>query len=147
MLLYEEILYEYIEFKKPKKKTEKGKILEIIYAKLIRVISKIKNLYGFVKKLGLLNCILLFISKAKQFLLDGGFFCMIVIFAALNAILVFQFNIDMPIETAAITTIIIFFILVFLYKPINHQITHQETINYIENFIKTFITANNKEKI
>ena len=63
MLLYEEILYEYIEFKKPKKKTEKGKILEIIYAKLIRVISKIKNLYGFVKKLGLLNCILLFISK------------------------------------------------------------------------------------
>ena len=97
MLLYEEILYEYIEFKNPKKKTEKGKILEIIYAKLIRVISKIKNLCGFVKKLGLLNCILLFISKAKQFLLDGGFFCMIVIFAALNEILVFQFNIDMTI--------------------------------------------------
>ena len=43
MLLYEEILYEYIEFKNPKKKTEKGKILEIIYAKLIRVISKIKK--------------------------------------------------------------------------------------------------------
>lgn len=147
MLLYEEILYEYIEFKNPKKKTEKGKILEIIYAKLIRVISKIKNLCGFVKKLGLLNCILLFISKAKQFLLDGGFFCMIVIFAALNAILVFQFNIDMPIETAAIITIIIFFILVCIYKPINHQITHQETINYIENFIKTFITTNNKERI
>lgn len=47
MLLYEEILYEYIEFKNPKKKTEKGKILEIIYAKLIRVISNFKNLLNF----------------------------------------------------------------------------------------------------
>ena len=58
MLLYEEILYEYIEFKNPKKKTEKGKILEIIYAKLIHVFSKIKTLWGFVKDLGLLNFII-----------------------------------------------------------------------------------------
>ena len=54
---------------------------------------------------------------------------------------------DRNIREQTLTTIIIFFILVFLYKPINHQITHQETINYIENFIKTFITANNKERI
>lgn len=136
MLLYEEILYEYIEFKKPKIQTEKEKIKDTI-----------KNLIDYLREIGIHNFILLFASKTKQFLLDGGFFCMIVIFVALNVILVFQFNCTTPIPIAAVITVGISCILVCFYKPVSHEITLQETNNYIQNFIKTFITANNKERI
>lgn len=57
MLLYEEILYEYIEFKKPKIQTEKEKIKDTI-----------KNLIDYLKEIGIHNFILLFASKTKSIL-------------------------------------------------------------------------------